>query len=150
LLLRYYHIEDSSLEDDAASTNAVVAQISTIVAETTGGFVAADINALVDETIKLFDGGDRSAHTDGVDEYAVTMGRWLGCFRLASKKVKPSSLRGVSVDVPTLTYDDIIGCSEAKKSLQRILSVCNPSMTQRLRHFHITANGGALLYGPPG
>ena len=49
-----------------------------------------------------------------------------------------------------LSYDDIIGCEEAKKNLKRILSLSDPSKAKLRKHFNIHSSGGALLYGPPG
>ena len=52
--------------------------------------------------------------------------------------------------LPQLTYDDVIGCVEAKKSLKRILSFSSPLLRNQVKKFGLKCPGGAILYGPPG
>ena len=61
--------------------------------------------------------------------------------------ITPSFL---SSSLPQLTYDDVIGCVEAKKSLKRILSFSSPSLRNQVKKFGLKCPGGAILYGPPG
>ena len=52
--------------------------------------------------------------------------------------------------VRQLSYDDVIGYEEVKKSLRRILSFSSSSMKNKVARFGLKSPGGALLYGPPG
>lgn len=49
-----------------------------------------------------------------------------------------------------MTFDDVIGCTEAKKKLARILSFADPRKRELINRYKLTFPGGALLYGPPG
>ena len=61
-----------------------------------------------------------------------------------------TSLRSISPIVRQLSYDDVIGYEEVKKSLRRILSFSSSSMKNKVARFGLKSPGGALLYGPPG
>ncbi len=118
--------------------------------------MSADIVALVGQMHKALSVSDAGApHTavgrgKSTSADAPLIAFYVDMLKDAARIVKPSCLRGVSVDVPKLTYDDVIGCAAAKKSLERIMAVCDPAVSSRLRHFGVKSGGGALLYGPPG
>eukprot|EP01035_Chromulina_nebulosa_P020605 gene20605-26716_t len=117
-------------------------ELSDKIAESTGGYVAADLVALISKTEELY------KSLNNIELFDVS--KWFIAINEASKIILPSSLRGITVKIPTLTYDDVIGCEEAKISLRRILSIVDPNKTELRKRFNITSMGGALLYGPPG
>lgn len=129
----------------------------------TGGYVAADIRALMGEIATIVESesnkqGVTLTITFGeVDPSADCSGVWtmhslMEVFHRACTSVSPSCLRGITIKIPRLTYDDVIGYSEAKNSLRRILSHAHPAKAHQLKSFGIaaTALGGVLLHGPPG
>jgi ATPases of the AAA+ class len=70
-------------------------------------------------------------------------------FREALKAIEPSSLREVTVEVPTITWEDIGGLESVKSELRETveLPLLKPDVFKRLG---IRAAKGFLLYGPPG
>lgn len=129
----------------------------------TGGYVAADIRALMGEIATIVEAeSDKQGVTltitfDEVDPSAACGGVWtmqslMEVFHRGCTSISPSCLRGITIKIPRLTYDDVIGYSEAKNSLRRVLSHAHPSMAQQLKSFGIAAAalGGVLLHGPPG
>ncbi len=67
----------------------------------------------------------------------------------ALKKVTPSSLREVTVEVPTVRWTDIGGMEKVKQSLRQVieLPLKHPEL---FKQSGMTALKGVLLYGPPG
>ena len=137
--------ESGGSEGTAVPTRQDINEAAGIVAEKTGGYVAADVNALVSEA-RTHLAATRVSATAATSVVAVL----VGCFDRAMRAVGPSSLRGIAVHLPALTYDDVIGCTETKKILRRVLSFSGPGMRDRVRRFGLRAPGGVLLHGPPG
>jgi SpoVK/Ycf46/Vps4 family AAA+-type ATPase len=67
----------------------------------------------------------------------------------ALKKVSPSSLREVTVEVPTVRWTDIGGMESVKQSLRQVieLPLKHPEL---FKNSGLTPLKGILLYGPPG
>ena len=119
----------------------------------THGFVGSDIAALAREAamnvlrkllpkINLEEAG---IPKEVADELIV---RWDD-FDRALKEVRPSAMREVMVEVPTVTWADIGGLEEVQQLLREAveLPLTNPEAFQRLG---VTPPKGILLYGPPG
>jgi AAA family ATPase len=70
-------------------------------------------------------------------------------FSDALKKVSPSSLREVTVEVPTVRWTDIGGMDTVKQSLKEVieLPLKHPEL---FKNSGLTPLKGILLYGPPG
>ena len=116
------------------------------IASVTHGFVGADLKALCQE-----------ATMHAIYEHVDNMGESVECdvsltkanFDHALNKVKPSALRELSINVPSVKWTDIGGQEKAK---QRLLE----AVEWPLRHadifakYGITPPKGILLYGPPG
>ena len=114
------------------TTNEIM-HISEVIGEKTGGYVAADLVSLVREaTSRVRLGGGEGGVLQALEE--------------SLKVVHPSCLRGVSINIPRMTFNDVIGYEEVKKSLRRVLSLSSPSPLFPL----LGSPGGVLLHGPPG
>jgi AAA family ATPase len=103
------------------------------VAKSTHGFVGMDLKALLSEA-------ENEAETGVVT---------LDDFKRAVKKISPSAMKEVLVDVPTVTWEDIGGLEELKLSLRQAVEwpLKRPEVFKR---FGITPPKGLLMYGPPG
>lgn len=121
-------------------------------AETTHGFVGADIALLVKEAamralrkvipqIKL----EEEISPEILDQLKVTNDD----FDEARKHVEPSAMREVLVEVPDITWDDVGGLDEVKKELQEAVEwpLKYPALFERLK---TKPPKGILLFGPPG
>ena len=123
------------------------------LAKTTHGFVGADIAALCREAaidavrriMPKLDLDERTVPQDVLDELCVTREDFLS----ALKRVQPSAMREVMVQVPNVGWSDIGGVDDAIDKLQEgiELPLKNPEAFERLG---IRAAKGFLLYGPPG
>ena len=132
-----------------------VTSLSEELALMTGGYVAADLSMLLSEIIlscslpeALSDGKNLPILTSIYDEVKAVV---ISAAHSAKKRVLPSCLRGISIELPNLTMNDVIGYPEVKKNLSRVLSFSNASCREKLIKFgQGTQLGGVLLYGPPG
>ena len=123
------------------------------LARTTHGFVGADLGALareaaMDAVRRIMPQLDLEAQTippDVLESLTVTREDFLG----ALKRVQPSAMREVMVQVPNVGWADIGGADEAQLKLQEgiELPLKNPEAFRRLG---IRPAKGFLLYGPPG
>ncbi|HEX8693095.1 MAG TPA: CDC48 family AAA ATPase [Longimicrobium sp.] len=124
------------------------------LARVTYGFVGADLSALAREAametlrrilprIDLDDGGEIPPEV--LDALVVTRDDFLG----ALKRVQPSAVREIMIQVPNVGWDDIGGLEEAKRALKEgvELPLRHPDAFRRLG---IRPAKGFLLYGPPG
>ncbi|KAI8320519.1 AAA-domain-containing protein [Martensiomyces pterosporus] len=114
------------------------------VAESTNGYVGADLAALCREaathaiTTQLE--GKRTAGTVGVSRADFTE---------AMKKVVPSIKRGLGIDIAETKWDDVGGLDDVKLKLKQ-------AVQWPLEHAHtmqrlgMQAPRGILMYGPPG
>ena len=125
----------------------------TELAKTTHGFVGADLAALAREAaidavrriMPKLDLDERTVPQDVLDELCVTREDFLS----ALKRVQPSAMREVMVQMPNVGWDDIGGVDDAIESLREgiELPLKNAEAFARLG---IRAAKGFLLYGPPG
>lgn len=123
------------------------------LAKVTHGFVGADIAALAREAaieavrriMPRLDLDARTVPQDVLDDLCVTRDDFLA----ALKRVQPSAMREVMVQVPTVGWEDIGGIDEAIDKLKEgiELPLKNAAAFQRLG---IRPAQGFLLYGPPG
>ena len=122
------------------------------IASITYGFVGADLAALARESamnalrrylpeIDL----DKPIPTEILERMQVTEDD----FREALKSIEPSSLREVTVEIPSVTWEDIGGLESVKNELRETveLPLLKPEVFKKLG---IRAAKGFLLYGPPG
>jgi transitional endoplasmic reticulum ATPase len=119
------------------------------IAESTNGYVGADIAALVREaTINAL----RRKTTDllqGVDASDLGIAVYRGDFLEAMSDIEPSALREFRIEVPTTNWDDVVGLDDVKRELMEAIEwpLKNPSI---YIEFNADLPKGVLLYGPPG
>ena len=123
------------------------------LARTTYGFVGADLGALAREAAisalrRVLPGLDLELDeipADVLDELIVRNDD----FEDAIKRVQPSALREIQIQVPNVGWDDIGGLDETKRQLQEgiELPLKHPDAFRRLG---IRQARGFLLFGPPG
>ncbi|WP_423141241.1 CDC48 family AAA ATPase [Parablastomonas sp. CN1-191] len=123
------------------------------LARTTHGFVGADLAALtreaaIDAVRRIMPQLDLEAQTipaEVLENLSVTRDDFLA----AMKRIQPSAMREVMVQVPNVGWDDIGGLGEAQEKLREgvELPLRNPDAFRRLG---IRPAKGFLLYGPPG
>jgi len=122
------------------------------LARVTYGFVGADLGALAREAameavrrilpqVNLRDG----VPTEVLESLQVTRADFEGAVR----RVQPSALREIMVQVPDVTWEDIGGLAEVRATLREgiELPLRNPEAFRRLG---IRPAKGFLLFGPPG
>jgi transitional endoplasmic reticulum ATPase len=137
-----------AMRGEQAELDDVIATVADRVALQTGGYVAADLSALVAAAKTDFETTAQLALDDAVRTLQSVL---MDSFHRAAKLVGPSCLRGASVTLPSLTYGDIIGYASVKRSLQRVLSFARPELQHLAARFGLHASpGGVLLHGPPG
>jgi transitional endoplasmic reticulum ATPase len=123
------------------------------LARTTHGFVGADIAALAREAaieavrriMPRIDLDERTIPQEVLDDLYVRREDFVA----ALKRVQPSAMREVMVQVPNVRWDDIGGIGEAIDTLKEgiELPLKHPEAFRRLG---IRPAKGFLLYGPPG
>jgi transitional endoplasmic reticulum ATPase len=123
------------------------------LARKTYGFVGADLAALTREAaiesirriMPELDLEDGTIPPDVLEKLSVTRKD----FEEALKRVQPSAMREVMVQVPTVRWDDVGGVDEARERLREgvELPLRHPDAFRRLG---IRPAKGFLLYGPPG
>ena len=123
------------------------------MAKATYGFVGADIAALAREAaidavrriMPKLDFDERTVPTEVLDELFVSREDFLS----ALKRVQPSAMREVMVQMPNVRWEDIGGVGDAIEKLKEgiELPLKNPDAFHRLG---IRPAKGFLLYGPPG
>lgn len=122
------------------------------IARTTYGFVGADLSALAREAamdslrrilpnINLKDG----IPTEVLENLQVTRADFIN----ALKRVQPSALREIMIQVPNVTWDDIGGVDEARTRLREGVELPLRS-PESFRRIGIRPAKGFLLFGPPG
>ncbi len=122
------------------------------LAEVTHGYVGADLAALAREAamnalrrylpkIDL----DKPVPTEILENMKVT----VNDFKEALKKIEPSVLREVMIEIPSVHWDDVGDLDEVKRILREAveLPLKNP---EKFRQMGIRPTRGILLYGPPG
>jgi len=121
-------------------------------ADTTHGFVGADIALLVKEAAmhalrKILPKIDLEKEIPGelLEDLRVT----ADDFDEAKKHVEPSAMREVLVEIPSVSWKDVGGLDEVKSELQEAVEwpLKYPDVFEKL---HTTPPKGILLFGPPG
>lgn len=123
-------------------------------AETTYGYVGADLEALCKEAamsalrrvlpeINLEEEG--SIKPELLEKLRVTKQD----FQNGLKNVSPSAMREVLVEIPSITWKDIGGLEDVKQQLKEAIEwpLTNP---QAFKRMGIQPPKGIMLYGPPG
>ena len=124
-----------------------------IIADSTHGFVGADLASLCTEAamlcirdkLDIIDLEDDTIPIEILDSLCVTMDH----FRTALKNANPSTLRETVVEVPNIHWEDIGGLEQVKQELRE--TVENPLRFPELyAKFNLDPSRGVLFYGPPG
>ncbi len=124
------------------------------LADITHGFVGADISALAKEAAMivlrkvlpdLVLKEEESIPAELLDKLRITMED----FKEALKVVRPSALREVLIEMPSIKWEQVGGLEDAKRDLKEAVEwpLQNPTMFTRLG---VRPPKGILLYGPPG
>ncbi len=123
------------------------------LARITHGFVGADIAALAREAaidavrriMPRLDLDERTIPPEVLEDLCVTREDFLS----ALKRIQPSAMREVMVQMPNVSWSDIGGVGDAIEKLKEgiELPLKNPDAFMRLG---IRPAKGFLLYGPPG
>jgi transitional endoplasmic reticulum ATPase len=124
------------------------------IANITHGFVGADLAALAKEAamivlrrvlpdLKLEE--ENAIPTELLDQLRINQEDFIS----ALKVVRPSAMREVLVEVPSVKWDDIGGLDHVKQELKEAVEwpLKNPEGFTRLG---VTPPKGIMLYGPPG
>ena len=123
------------------------------LARSTYGFVGADMAALVREAaMEALRRNLPNIHLDGGEipgEVLENIRVERNDFLEALKRVQPSAMREIMIQVPNVSWDEVGGLDEAKRQLQDgiELPLKHPEAFRRLG---IRPANGFLLYGPPG
>jgi transitional endoplasmic reticulum ATPase len=123
------------------------------IARVSYGFVGADLSALAREAaidalrrnLPNIDFEAQELPAEVLDNLQVTSDD----FSKALKRVQPSALREIMIQVPDVTWDDIGGLHDTKQALREgiELPLKSPEVFQRIG---IRPAKGFLLFGPPG
>lgn len=123
------------------------------LSRTTYGFVGADLAALTREAaidavrriMPRLNLGEQTIPAEVLDTLSVVRADFVE----ALKRVQPSAMREVMVQVPQVRWDDVGGLDDAQMRLKEgvELPMKNPKAFRRLG---IRPARGFLLYGPPG
>ncbi|MBB3019387.1 transitional endoplasmic reticulum ATPase [Microvirga lupini] len=122
------------------------------VARTTFGFVGADLAALsreaaMDSLRRILPGINLR---DGIPSNVLeSLQVNRQDFMNAMKRVQPSALREIMIQVPNVTWDDIGGVEEARTRLREGVELPLKS-PESFRRLGIRPAKGFLLFGPPG
>ncbi|HET6567688.1 MAG TPA: CDC48 family AAA ATPase [Rhodothermales bacterium] len=123
------------------------------IARTTYGFVGADLAALCREAaietlrrnLPQFNLEEPEIPQELLENLQVTRDDFQGALR----RIQPSALREIMIQVPNVSWDDIGGLEDTKQALREgvELPLKNPDAFRRLG---IRPAKGFLLFGPPG
>ncbi|XP_020218216.1 cell division control protein 48 homolog B [Cajanus cajan] len=114
------------------------------IAASCNGYVGADLEALCREATMFAIKRSSNAKEDA-SNFSLMMEDWKN----ARSVVGPSITRGVTVEIPKVTWEDIGGLKELKKKLQQAVEwpIKHSGAFSRLG---ISPVRGILLHGPPG
>ncbi len=124
------------------------------LSEKTYGYVGADLEALCKEAAMralrrvlpdLSSLKEKELSKEVLEKLVVTKKD----FDYAMRKVEPSAMREVLVDIPNVKWVDIGGLKDVKQKLQEVVE-WPLKYPDKFDKFHITPPKGVLLYGPPG
>ncbi|GMH31192.1 hypothetical protein Nepgr_033035 [Nepenthes gracilis] len=114
------------------------------IAASCNGYVGADLEALCREAATSAMRRSKDIN-ENAGAWSITMDDW----NLARSMVGPSITRGVSVEIPKVSWEDIGGLNDLKKKLQQAVEwpITHCAAFSRLG---ISPLRGILLHGPPG
>lgn len=122
------------------------------IAQTTHGFVGADLQALAKEAaMRVVRRVIPDLKSEGeippqvLEKLIVTKDD----FKLALREIQPSALREVLVQVPDIKWDDLGGLEEAKQELKEAVE-WPLKYPDKFSKFGVRPPKGTLLYGVPG
>lgn len=123
------------------------------LARTTYGFVGADLAALAREAaietlrrnLPQIDLEEGTIAPEVLEKLVVSRAD----FENAMKRVQPSALREIMIQVPDTRWDDIGGLAEAKRALREGIEL-PLKFPDSFRRLGIRPAKGFLLFGPPG
>ncbi|MBZ6075548.1 CDC48 family AAA ATPase [Microvirga puerhi] len=122
------------------------------IARTTYGFVGADLSALareaaMDSLRRILPGINlkEGIPAEVLEKLQVTRADFMNAMR----RVQPSALREIMIQVPNVTWSDIGGLEEARTKLQEGVELPLKS-PEAFRRMGIRPAKGFLLFGPPG
>ncbi|MFH1978320.1 MAG: AAA family ATPase, partial [Candidatus Aenigmatarchaeota archaeon] len=123
------------------------------LAETTYGFVGADLEALGKEAamsalrknLPNMSWKKETLPATAVENMTVSKDD----FQNALKAVEPSAMREVMIEIPNTTWEDVGGLEDVKQRLKEVVQwpLSNPDA---FKNIGIRPPSGVLLYGPPG
>ncbi|ESW25502.1 hypothetical protein PHAVU_003G041700 [Phaseolus vulgaris] len=113
------------------------------IAASCNGYVGADLEALCREATMF--AIKKSSNAKDASNFSLTMEDWKN----ARSVVGPSITRGVTLEIPKVTWEDIGGLKDIKKKLQQAVEwpIKHSAAFSRLG---ISPVRGILLHGPPG
>ncbi|XP_027914277.1 cell division control protein 48 homolog B isoform X2 [Vigna unguiculata] len=111
------------------------------IAALCNGYVGADLEALCCEATMI--ASKRSSNAKDASNFSLTMEDWKN----ARSVVGPSITRGVTVEIPKVTWEDIGGLKEKKLQQAVEWPIKHAAAFSR---FGISPVRGILLHGPPG
>ncbi|KAK6921897.1 AAA ATPase, AAA+ lid domain [Dillenia turbinata] len=114
------------------------------IAASCNGYVGADLEALCREAAMSAVRKSSDAHVDG-GTLILTNDDWKD----ARLVVGPSITRGITVEIPKVSWEDIGGLKDLKKKLQQVVEwpIKHSAAFSRLGILPVR---GVLLHGPPG
>lgn len=114
------------------------------IAASCNGYVGADLEALCREAA-MHAVGKSSDENQETGIYNLTLDDWIH----AKSLVGPSITRGVTVEIPKVSWDDVGGLKDLKKKLQKAVEwpLKHSAAFSRLGVLPVR---GILLHGPPG
>ncbi|KAL3654308.1 Cell division control protein 48 B [Castilleja foliolosa] len=115
-----------------------------LLAASCNGYVGADLEALCREAAMSALKKASDAHQD-FSECSITVNDW----EQARSVVGPSITRGVTVEIPKVSWDDIGGLKDVKKKLQQAVE-WPLKYSEAFSRLGVSPMRGILLHGPPG
>lgn len=123
------------------------------VAKKTHGCVGADLKTIcqeaamqcVREKMDVFDLDEDTIDAEILASMFVTNDH----FEFAANTVNPSSLRELSAQIPTTTWEDIGGLEDTKGQLREMI-LYPIEYPDKFKKFGMKPSKGVLFYGPPG
>ncbi len=123
------------------------------LADTTYGFVGADINTLAKEAamnalrriIPEINLSEEEIPSNILKDLMVTKDDFMKAY----KSIEPSALREVALEIPNVTWGDVGGLKEVKERFKEAIQ-WPLEIPEKFQEFGIETPKGILLYGPPG
>ncbi|CAF9941664.1 MAG: AAA+-type ATPase [Alectoria fallacina] len=125
------------------------------VAARTHGFVGADLYKLLRQAVKITRAQDRASDSRIGDfdcrptDPQALLDSMEDSFNSALRKVRPTIMQEIFLEIPETKWSDIGGQREVKKRIQQAL-VWPVKYPNEMKQSGLKAKKGLLLYGPPG